>query len=223
VPHANRVTPFGDFEATAARGMLTGNRGVLHDVQGVIGQARWRHPHWIACALAYKGWKRKLLQPGRWTELFFLDEATACAAGHRPCALCRRADYERLRDAWERAHGVRQTAAAMDRALHAARILPGSRRLRTWAASLDAAAEGTMVALPQAPETAWLLLGGRLRRWTHFGYGEESAAPEGEVTILTPAPLVACFAAGYRPALHASALSPPPASSPGGSPAAPRR
>lgn len=207
MPHPNRVTPFGAFEATPARGSLTGNRGVLHDAAGVIGAARWRHPHWIACALSYKDWKRRILQPGRWTELFFLDEATAFAAGHRPCALCRRADYQRFREAWaQAAGGAVPTAAAMDRDLHAARLTAGRpRRQRTWEGAVATLPDGAMVALPEMPHAAWLLWRGRLHRWRHEGYGEGRALPPGSVAVLTPPPIVAALAAGYRPAVHASA------------------
>lgn len=205
MPYANRVTPFGDFEATPARGSLTGNRGVLHDAAGVIGGARWRHPHWIACALAYKDWKRAILQPGRWTELFFLDEATAFAAGHRPCALCRRRDYERFRRAWAAAEGLDAppSAAAIDRALHAARLTAGRpRRQRHWQAPLSGLPDGTLLVLPAEPAAAWLLWENGLRRWRHEGYGPPQSVPTGAAEVLTPAPAVAAFAAGYRPAVR---------------------
>ena len=212
MPHPNRVTPFGAFEATPARGSLTGNRGVLHDAAGVIGRARWRHPHWIACALSYQGWRRRILQPGRWTELFFLDEATAFAAGHRPCALCRRADYQRFRQAWAFAEAAAGplSAAAMDAALHAARLTDRRpRRQRIWERPGADLPDGTMVALPDEPGAAWLLWHGGLHRWRHDGYGARRAVPPGDVAVITPRPVVAAFAAGYRPAVHESALTAP--------------
>jgi hypothetical protein len=91
MPLRNRVTPFGDIIATEARGLLFGNRGVLHDAEGILVRA-WQVRRWIDCRLEFKGRRRPLLRPGRFTELFFLDEATALAAGHRPCAECRRED-----------------------------------------------------------------------------------------------------------------------------------
>ncbi len=210
MPHPNRVTPFGDFEATPARGLLTGNRGVLHDAAGRIGEARWRHPHWIACALSYKGWRRRILQPNRWTELFFLDEATAFAAGHRPCALCRRADYERFRQAWSLAEdGARPpAAAALDRALHDARLTAGRpRRQRRWRAHCAEQPDGVLLVRPERPQEAGLKRGQQLLRGSHFGYEAPAPLPEGPVAVLTPRPTVAAFAAGYRPALHRSSAS----------------
>ena len=103
MPLRNRVTPFGDIIATEARGLLFGNRGVLHDENGRLVR-KWQVRRWIACRLEFKGRRRPLLRPGRFTELFFLDEATALAAGHRPCAECRREDFVRFRDAWLDTH-----------------------------------------------------------------------------------------------------------------------
>ncbi len=105
MPHQNRLTPFSTIEAVAARGTLMGNRGILHDEQGRLGKARWRHPHWVTCLLEFKGRWRPVMQPHAYTELFFLDEATAFAAGHRPCGECRRPDYLRFLDAWAKATG----------------------------------------------------------------------------------------------------------------------
>jgi hypothetical protein len=201
MPYANRVSPFGRFEATPHRGLLIGNRGILHDEEGRFGAARWRHPHWIACALEYKGWRRRLLQPRAWTELFFLDEATALAAGHRPCALCRRADYERFRAAWQRAFALlkKPSAAEMDRALHAARI--DGRAQKHHRARLETLPDGAMI---EDEGAAWLVLGDRLLKWSHAGYGDERERGRGEVRVITPAPSVACLAAGYTVLLHPS-------------------
>jgi hypothetical protein len=202
MPYANRVTPFGRFEATPHRGLLIGNRGILHDEEGKFGAARWRHPHWIACALEYKGWRRRLLQPRAWTELFFLDEATALAAGHRPCALCRRVNHERFRAAWQRAFALEQkpSAVAMDRALHAARI--ERRGQRHHRARLETLPDGAMIEVEGA---AWLVLGDRLLRWSHAGYGDERKRGRGEVSVITPSPTIACLASGYSALLHPSA------------------
>src|ERR671916_1251461 len=124
MPRPNRVSPFGELVAVPERGLVYGNRGCLHDDQGRI-RRRYAGRRWIACRLEFKGWRRgPLLQPGRFTELFFLDEATALAAGHRPCALCRRADYDRFA-ALLGGGG----ADAIDARLHAERLGPGGRRL----------------------------------------------------------------------------------------------
>jgi hypothetical protein len=129
VPRQNRVTPFGDIIATEARGLLYGNRGVLHDSDGRLVRA-WGVTRWIACRLEFKGRRRELLRPGRFTELFFVDEATALAAGHRPCAECRWGDFLQLRSAWAETHpGASLLADYIDRVLHAERIGPeGTKR-----------------------------------------------------------------------------------------------
>lgn len=202
MPHPNRVQPDGTFLATPARGTMMGNRGVLHDDQGVIGPARWRHRNWVCCVLTFKGRHRQVLQPRRWTELFFLDEAVAFAAGHRPCAECRRADYLRYCKAWEIATGTRASAPHMDNALHAARALPGARLLRTeTASSLDLPA-GVFV----RHNGAVLLLGqAEAYPYAATGYGPVTARPSGSVIVLTPAPNRAILAAGYRPQIHPTA------------------
>jgi hypothetical protein len=149
------------------------------------------------------------MQPGTWTELFFLDEPTAFAAGHRPCAYCRRADYNRFVAAWRAAHGLGAADPlgfrAIDRALHAARAVPRRRLQRTWVARLGDLPDGTMVDRDGARHAAWLVARGRLWPWSHFGYGAPAMLDRGEdVTVLTPEPAVAAFRAGYAPAPHAS-------------------
>src|SRR5580658_4942381 len=121
MPLQNRVTPYGDLIATAARGALTGNRGILHDAAGRLGRARWRHKVWIACLLRFRGRHRPVMQPGRYTHLFFLDEATALAAGHRPCFECRHRDATAFVAAWMRANKPGEAYAgigALDAVLH---------------------------------------------------------------------------------------------------------
>src|ERR671930_1139988 len=118
MPLQNRVTPLGDLVADPARGLVYGNRGCLHDAEGRI-RRRYNGKRWIACRLSFRGWHRHpLLQPGKFTELFFLDEATAFAAGHRPCALCRREDYDRFAEIWRDLHPGQIGADAMDAHLH---------------------------------------------------------------------------------------------------------
>ncbi|NDV87303.1 hypothetical protein GTW51_11390 [Aurantimonas aggregata] len=199
----NRVTPLGEIVADPARGTLMGNRGILHDDKRRLGTSRWKHKAWIACTLQFKERRRKLMAPGRYTELFFLDEATSLAAGHRPCAECRRADFNAFRAAWVTANGSddRPTAVAMDAALHTARVDRRSRaqiRHERPAADLP---DGIFVLVEAEP---WLVWRGRLRRWTFGGYDATAPIPPGVVTVITPAPTVASLAAGYLPAVHAS-------------------
>ena len=118
MPLQNRVTPLGEIIRDPARGLVYANRGCLHDADGHI-RRRYNGKRWIACRLQFRGWKReRLLMPGRFTELFFLDEATALAAGHRPCALCRREDYNRFTAIWLAHHPDQVGADAVDAQLH---------------------------------------------------------------------------------------------------------
>ena len=196
----NRVTPFGELIADPARGLVYGNRGCLHDASGRI-RRRYATRRWIACRLRFRGWHRSpLLQPGRFTELFFLDEATAFAAGHRPCALCRREDYVRFGELWDDPGG----ADPIDARLHGERI--EGRGQRRHEAALDDLPDGAMVLRGDAP---WLVRGDALRRWTPGGYTDRAPRPAGEEAVLiTPPSLVAILRAGWEPAvplLHPSA------------------
>jgi hypothetical protein len=202
VTRPNRVAPTGDLAALPQRGLLMGNRGILHDEAGRLGSARWRHRNWIACVLSFRGGRRTLMAPGRYTELFFLDEAVALAAGHRPCAECRRADWLRFMDAWEAAHGERPRAAALDRQLHAARVRRDRSQVR-HAAPWEVLPDGAFALDAGEP---CLTLGDRVVPFGPEGYGRARPRPEGEAEVLTPAPLVAVLAAGYRPLLHPAAL-----------------
>ncbi len=189
MPHRNRVTPYGEIVAIPDRGTLMGNRGVLH---GEDGEHRrdWQVRRWIACRLEFKGRHREIRRPGRWTELFFRDEATALAAGHRPCAECRRADYRRWQAAWPHADSG---ADAMDRMLHADRL--DGRSKRTYEARLGELPGGAMV---ERAGRAWLLAEGCLLPWSPGGYGDPQPAPaRATVTVLTPAVTVAVLRAGY--------------------------
>src|SRR5262244_4115988 len=131
MPLQNRVTPAGEIVADAGRGLMMGNRGCLHGRDRQLGASRWRSKLWICCVLEWKGVRRDPMPPGRWTALFFLDEATALAAGHRPCAYCRRADYDAFAEACRRAHGARLRASEMDAILHVERVDSRTRRQRT--------------------------------------------------------------------------------------------
>lgn len=195
MPLRNRVTPLGEIIATDARGTVYGNRGCLHDAQGEI-RRRYQVKRWISCRLEFKGRRRApLVQPGRYTELFFLDEATAFAAGHRPCAECRRDDYRRFLAL------VGETRAdAVDEHLHAERL--GERQH----ALLDDLPDATFVLHDGSP---WLVLGDRLLSWTPAGYARSERRLRGvEATLLTPPMLVGVLSTGWAgavPLVHPSA------------------
>lgn len=202
----NRVLPTGEIAAVAARGTLTGNRGILHDAEGRLGVARWRHPHWISCELSYKGGRRKVMSPGSWTELFFLDEAVALAAGHRPCALCRRDDFRAFQTAWARAFGSPATAPEIDHTLHAARVDRRTRLQMRYEDDIANLPEGTFIL---HGGTLHLVARDRVMAYAPEGYGAALPPPTGSVTVLTPRPLVSVLAAGYRPRMHLSAAAEP--------------
>jgi hypothetical protein len=204
VPLQNRVTPLGELVADPARGLVYGNRGCLHDDLGRIRRASPTR-RWIACRLEFRGWKRtRLLQPGRFTELFFLDEATAFAAGHRPCALCRREDYVRFGELWRELHPGDTGAEAIDARLHGERLTP-DRRQRHHDARATSIPDGSFVQHEDAP---WVVVRAALRRWTPAGYAESRRLPSGSVRVLTPASLVEVLRSGWAgavPLLHPSA------------------
>lgn len=188
----NRVDPLGQLRAIPQRGAWFGNKGCLHDAAGQIRRSH-QGRRWITCLTEFRGRKRALMQPGRYTELFFLDEATAYAAGHRPCAECRRAAYERFCGLWAQAHGD-IGAEAIDRALHAAR-LDGRvrRRMPVPAASVP---EGAMILHAGAPV---LRASGGWFAWHPEGYcptPEPGFAPGAEVALLTPLPVAQLMARG---------------------------
>jgi hypothetical protein len=215
MPLQNRVTPEGEIIATPHRGLLMGNRGgAFHLPDKTLGPRRWATKQWIACVLEFKGRHREVMQPNRYTELFFLDEATALAAGHRPCFECRRADAERFAGLWTKVHGgdERARAPAMDEELHAERVT-GDRSKRTFRARRGEVPSGAFVRYRQAGEAnggqPYLVLGHHLLAWSPVGYTALviSAAPTEEVDVLTPPSIVAVLSAGYRPMLHPSAAA----------------
>ena len=196
VPLRNRVTPTSELIADQARGLVYGNRGCLHDDRGRI-RRRYNGKRWIACRLEFRGWRRSaLLQPGRFTELFFLDEATAFAAGHRPCALCRREDYVRFSEIWASLHRGEVGADVMDARLHAERVDPASRAQRRHDARLGGLPDGAFVVHDGEP---WLVLADELRRWSPAGYDASEPRPDGPAVLLTPPSLVAVLGAGWDP------------------------
>jgi len=206
MPLQNRVTPLGELVADPARGLVYGNRGCLHDDAGRI-RRRFNGKRWIACRLEFRGWQRSpLLQPGRFTELFFLDEATAFAAGHRPCALCRREDYVRFGEIWRELHPDQLGADAIDAQLHAERIALDTRTRRLHAVALAELPDGAFVLEEDAP---WLVLGASLLRWTPAGYDERVPRPaRSRAVLVTPPSLVHVLRSGWQPLvplLHPSA------------------
>lgn len=200
MPLQNRVLPTGEIVADPARGDFMGNRGILHDEHRRLGPARWRHRNWIVCATAFRGRRRTPMTPGSYTELFFLDEAVALAAGHRPCAECRREAWLAYRAAWVAAGLPGRRAAEIDRRLHAARV-GRDRRQTVHAADAAALPAGVFVMIGGTPS---LLAAGAAHPFAPGGYGPAVPRPSGTVTVLTPAPTVAVLRAGYRPALHRS-------------------
>ena len=207
-PLQNRVNPAGEIVADPARGLLMGNRGCLHRADRTLGAARWRSKLWICCVLEWRGVRRDPMPPGRWTALFFLDEATALAAGHRPCGYCRRPAYESFAEAWRRAQGLAQRprAGEMDARLHAERVDPRTRRQRTLPARAGELPDGAMVRRDGA---CGLLADGYFVPWSFAGYLAPVALRPGmPVELLTPPASVAALAAGYRPLLHPSVAGP---------------
>ena len=214
MPLQNRVTPLGELIAHPSRGLVYGNRGCLHDEAGRI-RRRFAGRRWIACRLRFRDWRRHpLMRPGGFTELFFLDEATALAAGHRPCALCRRDDYLRLVAIWRGLHGGPLGADAIDERLHRERLDPAGRSRRLHEAPIDSLPDATFVMYGGTPHVC---VGGNLLRWTAGGYvGRRSRSPRGRVEVITPPSLIGILRAGWAPVvplLHPSAFAvPQPAS-----------
>ncbi|HEU0277529.1 MAG TPA: hypothetical protein VFQ95_06905 [Rhodanobacteraceae bacterium] len=203
----NRVTPFGRLEAVAARGAWMGNRGILHNERREI-VAQWRSKAWITCRLDWPGVHRAVFSPHTWSELFFLDEATAFAAGHRPCAYCRRERYNAFKQAWCAANArplpaPQVRATVIDARLHVERVTPEGRKV-TWRVRFGALPDGAFIVRDGA---AWLVWKGRLWPWAHAGYGRARPplAAGTTVDVLTPASIVGMFGTGFTPQVHASA------------------
>jgi hypothetical protein len=194
VPFQNRVTPLGELIATPERGLVYGNRGCLHDANARI-RRQWQTKRWISCRLEFRGWYRKAgpMPPGRFTGLFFLDEATAFAAGHRPCALCRREDYNRFMELV----GERR-ADDIDARLHEERLGPKPEP------GVSTLPDGSFVLVDDAP---WLIRGDELLRWTPGGYTERRPAA-GRAPLLTPLTVLPVLDSGWDgvvPFIHPSA------------------
>ncbi len=186
------------------RGTLTGNRGIIHGADQTLGTSRWSHHAWICCTLDWQGRKRQVMTGRNWTELFFLDEAVALAAGHRPCGYCRRAAYSAFVTAWTDHAGTRPRAIEMDKMLHAARVIPGTRSQKRHQAPIENLPTGAMI---QHNGSAHLVLQDRLLPFTPNGYGAAiNPPPSAMVEVLTPSPIIAVLKMGYRPQLHHSAV-----------------
>ena len=198
----NRVTPEGELIRVDARGTFMGNRGgVLHDSEREIVR-HYASRRWIACVLEFKGRRRTVMSPHRYTELFFLDEATALAAGHRPCAECRRDRFNAFRKAWIAHSPISEFLRAddIDLELHRSRIDRLKRKV-TYRAHMSSLPDGAFVRIK---DSSYLIWRGKLARWSPEGYLEEDVLPQATVEVLTPEPIVKCLRQGYEPAIHSS-------------------
>ncbi len=204
MPLQNRVTPEGEIIATEARGTMMGNRGgPLHNEARALNRRRWVSKQWICCRLAFNDRRRLVMAPNRYTELFFLDEATALAAGHRPCFECRRQDFLWFATLWARSEGRagRATAGDMDDVLQPERV-DGEGRKVVWRGELASLPSGAFVRVEGRPHVvlaSWLL------EWSTEGYTTTRRRPESAmVDVITPRSIVAVLSAGYCPSLHPS-------------------
>lgn len=207
MPRPNRIQPDGTFLATPAQGGFMGNRGRLHDATGSIGPRLWQTKLWITCTLRPKPGRalQGVTPPNGYTRLFFHDEAVACAAGHRPCAECRRAVYDDFRAAWARAFGQIPKATQIDATLHAARVDPATRRPRRHLAPVETLPDGAFLLWQDRPH---LVQGDRLLPYTPQGYAAPVPRPRGIATILTPEPLIRVMRQGWHPLLDPAADRP---------------
>ena len=198
MPLQNRVDPFGELFASPARGTLFGNRGgKFHRDDQTLGQRRWSSRQWICCVLKFKNRQRDVW--GRYyTELFFLDEPTALAAGHRPCFECRRADAQAFAARFPLKG--KASAPAMDDILHAERLDGKSKRLHRM--KMETLPDGAFVAFGGE---SYAVRGKRLLHWTPRGYDRAIARPRGGAQVLTPPSVVKVLARGYAPRWHPSA------------------
>jgi hypothetical protein len=202
LPLQNRVTPTGEIIATPHRGLFTGNRGILHDPLTKTLTRRWASQAWLICLCDFKGRRRAVMSTRSWTELFFLDEATALAAGHRPCFFCRRADALKFRAAWAAGNAVTNLHARdIDAVLHGERLSGGSKRLHALPLPWPQLPDGAML---QQQNESFLVRRGCVLRWSPAGY-EMVPQPLHDVALLTPPSTLRALLAGYRPLLHRSA------------------
>lgn len=207
MPLQNRVNPFGEIVAIAAEGTFMGNRGVLHDNNRTLTHKRWTHKHWIICVLEYKDSKenpRTVMTPGEYTELFFLDEATALAAGHRPCALCRREAFNNFKADWVKGNAHLDLPEfvgvdCLDGILQGERVAADGVKV-TSEAVLGDLPDGVMIILPGESDAAGLMWKGKVHPWSFKGYGAPVTVRATEkVKVLTPASTVNALRAGFVP------------------------
>ena len=203
MPLQNRVTPTGDIIATPHRGLFAGNRGIIHDpATRTLLKKRWSSPAWLTCVCEFRGRRREVMATHSWTELFFLDEATALAAGHRPCFYCRRDDANRFRAAWEKGNRVRDVRMHdIDTVLHHERLDHGKKRLHALLVPLEQLPDGAML---QQGEESFLLMQGGVLLWSTAGY-VEGARELDDAQLLTPPSTLRAMSAGYEVTLHPSA------------------
>ena len=215
MPLQNRVTPSGDIIATPHRGLFTGNRGIIHDpATKTLLKRRWTSPAWLVCVCEFRGRRREVMGGRSWTELFFLDEATALAAGHRPCFFCRRDDANRFRAAWEEGNGVAELRARdVDAVLHRERLDGRKKRLHALPIRPEKLPDGAMV---QQADESYLMAQGRALAWSPAGYRAADITALPDAMLLTPPSTLRALLAGYRPVLHPSALNFPPLDGQGG-------
>jgi hypothetical protein len=195
MPFQNRVTPFGEIVAIDQRGIFTGNRGIIHDpATKTLSGRRWTTKAWLICTCDYKGRRREIMGGRSWTELFFLDEAIALAAGHRPCFFCRRPAAEAFRLAWSAATNRKPSAPAMDAVLHRERL----EQSRPPASRIDDLPDGAVV---MTGSSAYTVACGQAFLWTESGYihHANSVVPG---YLLTPPSTLSALRSGYRPVLH---------------------
>ncbi|MDF0518276.1 hypothetical protein P0R31_13640 [Bradyrhizobium yuanmingense] len=203
MPLQNRVTPTGAIIATPHRGLFTGNRGIIHNpATKTLLKKRWSTPAWITCLCEFRGWRRPVMARRSWTELFFLDEATAFAAGHRPCFFCRRDDAKRFRAAWEKGNAASDISAkAMDAVLHRERLDRGRKQLHPLPMPLANLPDGAMV---QQGEDSFLVMQGQALLWSPAGYASRARLVD-QAMLLTPPSTLRAIMAGYQPVLHPTA------------------
>jgi hypothetical protein len=220
MPLQNRVAPWGEIVAVPQRGMFTGNRGIIHDpATQTLLKRRWTTKAWITCDCEFRGRRRQVMAARSWTELFFLDEATALAAGHRPCFYCRRDDARAFADAWARGNGrARVSAREIDAVLHRERLDGKAKRLHPLPCATAGLPDGAMVQARirgQGKEmgassesggavSCYLIARGRPLRWSLDGYRADDGQLR-EVSLLTPPSTLRALGANYRPLLHSSA------------------
>jgi hypothetical protein len=205
MPLQNRVNPMGELIADPGKGTLMGNRGCLHDAEKRLGRSRWKTKSWVTCALNFGGWKQKIMAPDHYTQLFFLDEATALAAGHRPCFTCRRDRFNAFLKNWQMANLPGETkirVTQIDPTMHAERTLP---ILARSVAAVESLPDGAMVT--QNGSQVWIKWRNGFHEWSFTGYGRAMAAPTEHMIVVTPPSTVAVLQSGYEPEIHHTLLT----------------